>query len=206
MRRRRGTYLGALLEAHAFRWLVLRGKLVNLSPGRAQAACKFLDFVLNELYAPCIRALYSLTELSSALMCCLWPGLCNLGPTRLLRSRSLSVRGRWISSPERKGTLNNQAANVRWVLSGIRLPTQQMQLCARPESRGLPSASGLEEGIGSCAGIHPASSNISELHLTLAGWRSVARSAPCSLRKCACSKCNTDRLCVIEAVGCSGCL
>ena len=67
---------------------------------------------------------------------------------------------------------------------------------ARGPSRAIfHSASGLEEGIRSCVGIHLASLSINEHRLALA-----QRSAACTIffRKMRVFRVNTDRLCVIE--------
>jgi hypothetical protein len=54
------------------------------------------------------------------------------------------------------------------VFSEIRIPTHSERSCALGPSRAvLRGAGGLEEGIGSCAGIHLASLSISDLRLVL---------------------------------------
>ena len=58
VRGRRGTYLSALPEAHASRWLVLHAMLVSLSPDRAKTALGFVGLPCRvSAYTPCIRSL-----------------------------------------------------------------------------------------------------------------------------------------------------
>ena len=78
---------------------------------------------------------------------------------------------------------------------GSDLPLSKGSNARAPSRAVFRSASGLEEGIGSCAGIHIARLSINEHRLALA-----QRSAACTIffRKMRVSRVSANRLCVIE--------
>ena len=73
-----------------------------------------------------------------------------------------------ISFPERKETPDNQGGTYVECIQKSDLPLSERSSALGPSHAVLCSASGLEEGIGSCTGIHLARLSISEHCLALA--------------------------------------